>query len=113
MLARNNNLLVKGILLFLFEFGHFLDHVLTRDEHSLEIRWIREGLGVLDLAVEVGLSNVSGAELSTLHLALGLIFLLHVRNHEVIHGGLVGLLGMLIPVCLLAMDVEAGGGLPS
>lgn len=37
-------------------------------------------------------------ELMILKLALSVCFLLDERNHEVIHGGLMRLLGVLIPV---------------
>lgn len=56
---------------------------------------------------------VSWIELVILQLALCVSFLLHERNHEIVHGGRMWLLWVLVPIALLSVDVEAGLGLPA
>ena len=56
VLVVDHYFLFKGFDLTLFHLSHLLDHVVTRDKHSLEVGWIRERLLVLDFTVKVWLA---------------------------------------------------------
>lgn len=113
VLAVHYDFLFEIIDLFLFRLGLLFDHVVAADEHSFEIGGVRKSLAVLHFRLEVNLSMVCRIELMVLELSLGVSFLLDERNHEVVHGGLVRLLGMLVPVGLLSVDIKSRLCLPS
>ena len=76
MLIGNNYLLLKVINFFLFKFSHLLDHIIARDEHSIEEAWVRESLQILYFTLEVYLAVFMWAILLPLQLLFLIILLL-------------------------------------
>lgn len=116
MLIRNNNLFLEIFLFFLLQFTHFFDHIVTRNEYSIEIGWIRECpllVLVLDFAVEVCFAMIFWSVDCRFEFLLGIILLLNERNLKVIHHRLGRLLGMLVIICLLVQSVKSCLGFPS
>ena len=113
VLVVHDNLAFEILYLLLFQLGHFLHHVIARDEHSLEVVGVWEGCLILDFAVEISFTVISWIILLALKAIPRLSLLLHVRDLQIIHGGLRRFLRVLIPGGLLTMDIEAGLGFPA
>ena len=113
MLVVNDYFAFKIVYLLLLQVSHFLHHVITWDEDSLEVVGVWEVLLILDFAVEIYFTVVSWIILLALKEVSSFSLLLHVWDLQIIHGSWRRFLCVLIPVRFLTMDIEAGLGLPA
>jgi len=114
VLVLNDDLLVKLVQLPLLHLLSLLDHVFSRDEHRLEVTWLRERLlVVLHLAHEVSLAVFFGMVDLTFQLILFVHQLLNVGNLKIFDHGSRRLLRVLVVVGLLHDIVKAAFRLPA
>jgi len=84
VLVVDDDPLFKLVNLPLLQLSHLLDHVVARNEHSLEVAGIRERLLVFDFGVEVRLAVVSWVVDGTLLLLLDVCLLSHVWHQKLV-----------------------------
>ena len=113
VLIGHDHLLVEVIDLFLAHLSLFFHHVVSRDEDGIEILLLREGGSLsLHFGLKVWLAVFSWDKSVALKLGLGFKGLNVMWNLQVVNGGLIRSLGMLVPVLSLHHIVKTTFSFP-
>jgi len=110
----DHDLVLPGLLDLLLFFCHLLNHVVSRDEHSVEEGGVSESLmGRVDFTHEVYLAFSCRVVDPGFHLVGLVVFLNSVTVLQIINASGVRLLRVLVEVGSLHEVVEAGLSLPT
>ena len=106
--------LVKVVYFFLFLLSQLFNHIIARNEHSLEVTCVRKCAFIVfyfvyKVVFAIGLRVI----LHCLYLGLNGGLLLDEWIFEVIYDSLVGLFWMSIVVCSLTMNIKSRWCLPT